>query len=273
MRNISRPKPRKIVEISFDPESQAQFPKLATKKNHQQNQNNQKHKSTEDSPASSHSDSVSAVTRAEFETLSQAIGQMIKNEVQSTLSTSIDQTMMTMIRDEMAANRIESQKQMEMIQTQMTSFQNLINGIMMPHLTNSLANSPTSTTASNPTQHPNIDPILETQDDEPTDEKSDTPTTQPDEAVPPTDKHDEPESPPRIKNVSINDQKMPNPISHNVPSASGDTPPPKRRSAGLNLSRRTPLIANTRSNTGHIIFPPTNPNSTTIGNKANGGAS
>jgi hypothetical protein len=96
MRNLSRPKPRKIVEIFFDPESQAQFPQLSPKTNNRQTRSIQKTKPTDDSPTSSHSDPVSAVTCAEFENLSQGIGQMIKNEVQSTLSTSTDQTMMTM---------------------------------------------------------------------------------------------------------------------------------------------------------------------------------
>jgi hypothetical protein len=146
---------------------------------------------------------------------------------------------------------------MALIQTQLTSFQSLINGLM-PHLTNSLANSPTSTNASTPTHNPNIDPTPEMHPDEPTDDRiSDTPTTQPEEAVhQPPNNQAKPASPPRIKKVSINYQKMPATVSHNAPSASGDTPPPKRRSTGLNLTRMTPLIANTRSNTGNRIFPP-----------------
>jgi hypothetical protein len=79
MRNMSRPKPRKIVEISFDPESEAQFPHLSEKTSNRPTRPARKPKSNEDlSPTSSYVDSViSAVTRAEFETLSQGIGQMI----------------------------------------------------------------------------------------------------------------------------------------------------------------------------------------------------
>jgi hypothetical protein len=273
MRNFSRPKRRIIVEISFDPESQAQFPQLSPKNTNRQNQNIRKTKSADESPTSSHSDSVSAVTRAKFENLSQEIGQMIKNEVQSTLSTSTDQTMMTMFRDEMAANRIESQKQMELIQIQLlTSFQNLINGLMS-HLTSSLANSPTSTNASTPTHNPNINQTPVPNPDKTTDDQpSDTPTTQPEETTHQAPNNQaEPASPPRIKKVSIADEQMPATVSHSAPSASGDTPPPKRRNAGLNIQHMTPLIAQTRTKSANRIFPPSNPKSTTVSKKANGG--
>jgi hypothetical protein len=251
MRNFSRPKPRKIVEISFDPESETQFPQLAPKIIKRKSRNTRKTKSNDKSPTSSHSDSVSAVTRAEFENLSQGIGQLIKNEVQSTLSNTTDQTMMTMFRDEMAANCIESQRQMKIIQTQLTSFQSLINGLM-PHLTNSLANSPISTNNSTPTHNTKIDQQPEPNHDKTTDDRpsEDTPTTQPEATTyQPSDNQAEPASPPRIKNVSmsINDQQMPATVSHNAPSASGDMPPPKRRNAGLNIAHMTPLIAQTRA--------------------------
>jgi hypothetical protein len=95
------------------------------------------------SPNSSQGDSViSAVTRAEFETLSQGISQMVKDEVQSTISTGTDQTMLTIFRDEMAANRIETQIQIELLQQQFSTLQNLITSLM-PHLANStVTNTP-----------------------------------------------------------------------------------------------------------------------------------
>jgi hypothetical protein len=217
MRNMSRPKSRKIVEISFDPESQAQFPNLSTKTTSRQARNTRKNKPNEDvSPTSSHSDSIiSAVTRAEFENLSQGIEQMIKNEVQSTLTTSTDQTMMTMFRDEMAANRIATQKQMNLIQNQLTSFQNLVNGLM-PHLTHSLSNSPTTqTTVNNQTVAPNPEEYNYDQQDHI------NPTTHQQEIQQqPLNTQEEPKSPPKIKKVSMADQKMPATISHNDPSAS-----------------------------------------------------
>jgi hypothetical protein len=198
------------------------------------------------------------------------------------MSTSTDQTMMTMFwdemaatrsetRDEMAANRIETQQQIAIMQHQMTTFQTLVT-----HLTQSLTSSPRSTNMSphkNNTQqdnhqesHPNIDPNEEPQATN--NQNKNIPETH---QQPPI-QFTQPTSPPRIKKVSMKDQPTTKTTPHNAPSASGDTPPPKRRSSGLNISRTTPLLPNTRS-TGNRIFPPSNPNTTTIGNKANGGAS
>lgn len=80
MQNMSRLKQQKIVEISFDPESQDQFPNLSQKSMTNKNTRSSRKPKTKDdpsSPTSSHGDSViSAVTRAEFETLSQGISKM-----------------------------------------------------------------------------------------------------------------------------------------------------------------------------------------------------
>jgi hypothetical protein len=91
MHNKARPKQRKIIEISFDPKSQDQFPNFQHKStNHNTTRPSCKTKNRNDqlSPNSSPGDSVIiVVTRAEFETLSQGISQMVKDEVQSTIST------------------------------------------------------------------------------------------------------------------------------------------------------------------------------------------
>jgi hypothetical protein len=85
MKSNTKLKQRKIVEISFDPESKAQFPDLSQKTSNHKHTRNSKQK-VDTSPTSSQGDSaISAVTRAEFESLSLGISQMVKDEVQSTL--------------------------------------------------------------------------------------------------------------------------------------------------------------------------------------------
>jgi hypothetical protein len=159
MRNMQRAKQRKIVEISFDPESDDQFPNLLKHKNKTQPRSSHKHKNQNDasSPTSSQGDSlISAVTRVEFETLSQGISQMVKNEVQSTISNGTDQTMITLFRDQMTANReemaatqLESKNQFALIQQQMNSFQTLIAGLM--HHPDTKNTNPPTTNIETPT--------------------------------------------------------------------------------------------------------------------------
>jgi hypothetical protein len=107
MRNMQRSTQRNIVEISFDTESEDQFPNLTSKQKSKTNpkpSSKHKHKNDEALPTSSQGEStISAVTRAEFENLSQGISQTVRDEVQSTVSNSTDQTMITLFRDEMAA--------------------------------------------------------------------------------------------------------------------------------------------------------------------------
>jgi hypothetical protein len=176
---------------------------------------------------------------------------MIKNKVQSTMSTGTNQTMTTMFRNEMAANRIETQKQINLIQTELTSFQTLVTGLM-PHLTQSLAISPTSADTSCPSRNTNNDQQQPTYDNVDSDDNYQaygTPTTHLQEThnqspITQTD----PKSLPPIKKVSMADQKMSDTISHSAPSASGDTPPPKRQSAGHPPNHLPPPLATKRGN-------------------------
>jgi hypothetical protein len=133
MTNKARTKQCKIVEISFDPESTEQFHELQNKSPDKQNPRptrKGKQKTDQSSPNSSQSDSIiSAVTRAEFENFSQSISKMVKDEVQSTISNSTDQTMLTIYRDELAANRRDTQNQMKMLQQQMAHFHTLLTNL------------------------------------------------------------------------------------------------------------------------------------------------
>jgi hypothetical protein len=238
MRNMTRSIPRKIVEISFDPESEDQFSNLAQRSsNHNQSQTSRKHKHKNDNSSltSSQGDSIiSAVTRAEFQNLSQGISQMVKDEVQSMISTGTDQTMITLFRnemaanrDEMAANQLEAKTQFEFIQQQMTTFQTIITSLM-PHLATTPTNPPTTNNDTPPTNNLKQPPKY----------TFDTPDT-------PLDKHDEtsaPHSPPLIKKVHIADQNMHDNVSHKAISSSGHTPPPKRPRGGLPGTRTTPYL-------------------------------
>jgi hypothetical protein len=272
---MTQSKPRKIVEISFDPESEDQFPNLVQWFcNHNQSRTSRKHKPKNDnsSPTSSQGDSIiSAVTRAEFETLSHSISQMVKDEVQSTISTGTDQTMITLFRDEMAANRdemaanwLEAKTQFELIQQQMTTFQTIITSLM-PQL---------ATTPTNPSTTNNDTP--------PTNNLKQPPTYTLDTSDTPMNQHDEthaPQSPPPIKKVHIADQTMHDEISHKAPASSGHTSPPKRPRGGLPGTRTTPYLTTlhptprTSARSANRVPIPQNKPSTTIGKKADGGKS
>jgi hypothetical protein len=280
MRNMNRSKPRRIVEISFDSESSVQFPYLPDKKNQRQQSrtNRKQQKSAEHtSPTSSQGDSfISAVTRAEFETLSLGIGKMIKDEVQSTMTNGTDQTMLTIFRDEMTASRIETQKQITLIQTQMTTFQNLLTGLL-PHLALSAATTPTSNNTTCESSTPGTHDHLDLQHTDTIDiDSTDTPQTQP-QASPSAEPYTRSSS--KKVSMATDDHSMPDNVSHNAPSMTDDTPPPKRHNTGTNIKHLTPLPS-TRTKTGHRVFPPSSSpktksplNSTTVNKKINGGRS
>jgi hypothetical protein len=253
-------KQKQIVEISFDPESRAEFPNLQRKNtNKSDNTRNTKQTKDQTSPNSSQGDSTSAVTRAEFETFSQGISKMVRDEVQSTISNNSNQSMITAFREEMTANRNETQAQIKLLQQQFQTFQTFLTNLA-PHIssTNPSNNAQTNTETNDTTpKH------LPNQDHDMT-----QPGTQ-----------EELKSPPSTKTVHIADQSMPDDVSHDAPSLAG-TPSPSKRLRGhlpgnLNSTTLTPLAANPRTSTrGAIRVPiPTHPPSTTVGKKTDRGRS
>lgn len=93
--------------------------------------------------------------------------------------------MITLFRDEMAANRLKTQTQIEFIQQQLSTFQNLIPALM-PHLATLIVTTPTPTT-----DNPKLPQNSEFSDSESSKESPDT--------------QEAPKSPPPIKNVHITD--------------------------------------------------------------------
>jgi hypothetical protein len=260
MPNKSRAKQRKRVEISFDPESKEQFPELQNKSTDKQNPRptrKGKQKNDQSSPTSSQSDSIiSAVTRAEFTNFSQNISQMVKDEVQSTISNSTDQTMLTIYRDELAANRRDTQAQMKILQQQMAHFHTLPTNLAPQ------TNTPTNNN-STPT-HSNQQTTSDYEFHTPTNTQADL-STQED---PPANSN---------KRVEIADQDMPASISHNAPSLTEFIPNPKRTRAMTPTSQnKTKLISlqtSTRASGRQAskVPIPSNSPSTTTGKKQPGG--
>jgi hypothetical protein len=131
MRNMAKPRNRgggrKIVELSFDPESTIDFPHLKSEK---KPTNKAKARSTtgskESKSESSASDTISAVTKEDFETLGNNLREMLRSEAQSVLSSGTDVTMISLLRDELTASREQSKIQMEMMNRQMTMFHTMM---------------------------------------------------------------------------------------------------------------------------------------------------
>jgi hypothetical protein len=71
------------------------------------------------------------------------------------MSTGTDQSMITLFRDEMAANRLETKEQINLLQQQFSTLQNIITGLI-PHLDTTKFKSDSSGT-NNVASH---DPII-----------------------------------------------------------------------------------------------------------------
>jgi hypothetical protein len=99
---------RKIVELSFDPESATDFPHLQSTSK-KSNEEKETTKSAAKSTTSSHS-SVSGVTKADFQTLGDELRQMLQTEVKSVMTSGTDLTMVTLMKEEMVASRLEAQE-------------------------------------------------------------------------------------------------------------------------------------------------------------------
>ena len=130
MRNLPTRKPRqvrKIVELSFDPEWTEDFPHLQTAKpDKASNSVTYKVKLT----SSSHT-SVSGVTKAGFLTLGEDFRALVMNEVQSHTTAQTKVTMITLMREEMIANRREANEQMMLLNTRATEQNNRANEQML----------------------------------------------------------------------------------------------------------------------------------------------
>ena len=123
MRNLPTRKPRqvrKIVELSFDPESTDDFPHLKTSKPVKaSNSVTSKYKST----SYSHS-SVSGVTKADFATLGDELRALVHDELRSVKSVKSNNTsqtnltMVTLMSEGMLANRKSDEVKMVMMQQQ-----------------------------------------------------------------------------------------------------------------------------------------------------------
>jgi hypothetical protein len=179
------------------------------------------------SNSSSQSDSVSAVTRADLETLAGDMGRLIREEVQSVMTSGTDVTMLTLLKEELEASRKQNQQQMAMMQTQITMCQSMmstLNPMMFqrnktqpydpgPEATKNAPDenaekeekepySPVRNPATSP--HPESPPMISTQPDDPQ---------------------------PKLKSslrVKIKDGTNEEPTEHHKPGSSGDTPPPKK---------------------------------------------
>lgn len=119
---------RKIVELSFDPESTADFPHLMRKKPDGAKQSTKSVTSTmkESTGHSSNSDTVSAVTRADFQNLGDELREMLRSEAKSVMTSSTDVTMITLLREEMVENRRQVQSQLEIMQSTLAIFQTMV---------------------------------------------------------------------------------------------------------------------------------------------------
>jgi hypothetical protein len=262
MPNKTRVKQRKRVEISFDPESKEQFPDLQNKspdKQKPRSPRKEAQKNDQMSPNSSQSESIiSNVTRAEFENFSQNIGKMVRDEVQSTISNSTDQTMLTIYREELAANRKDTQNQMKMLQQQMAHFHTL--------LANMTPQTNTQNNLSTPT-HSNAQTTNDNEFFTPTNAYT-TPATQEDH------------EPPTTKRVHMEDHSMPDNVSHHAPSITEPAPTAKRTRATTptsqnktKLSQLQPTTSRNSHRTASKVPIPSKPPSTTTGKKADGGKS
>jgi hypothetical protein len=217
---MSHPKPRKIVEISFDAESTAQFPNLSasktTPKHSTKTTSYNKTPTVTKSPTSSHSDSASAVTRADLETLAEDLGKMIRSEVKSIVTSgSSDVTMITLLKDEPNASRRQMQQQLEMMQTQFNTFQNMLT-ILQPLLNSPALLNQTVTDA--PQNNPQLTSDNKTSNSDYSLAQIDTPMqTLEITTLPRLD---------CLCHVHMNETD-PNDTEHNRPGPSGATPSPK----------------------------------------------
>jgi hypothetical protein len=195
MKNMPRRRNRKIVELSFDPESKEDFPDLS-KKSKDKKQSGSKSiasKESKKSEASSESD-VSAVTKADFQTLGDNLREMLRTEAQSVMTSGSGITMVTLLKEELESNRKLAQEQMEqsrkqteqqmtLMQNQFQLFQTMMSALI-PAQTNTNTNTQ-STDNNTATQH------QETQNNEASSVDSVDSTTPSDDTVQTQTTHDD----------------------------------------------------------------------------------
>jgi hypothetical protein len=102
---------RKIVELSFDPESKKDFPNLTNqtqRKSATKLVTSTRSQESKKSEALSESDTVSAVTRADFQTLGDDLREMLRTKAKSVLTSGTDITLVTLLCEELEANRLEN---------------------------------------------------------------------------------------------------------------------------------------------------------------------
>jgi hypothetical protein len=247
MKNMAKPRRggvRKTVELSFDPESKDDFPELKSSKKDTEEAKSSKSskasKTSKKSESSSDNDTISAVTKEDFHLLGNNLRDMIRSETQSVLSSGTDVTMISLLRDELAASREQSQAQMKMMAEQMTMFQSMMK-TMLPNTSNT--NEPT-TKNQNETESKESDSI---ESATPSDDTVQTQTTfreekrktrsttkEANEYTVPKYKHDQSivdeaitQSPSRV-DVSNNDEEMNDNTEHKKPKSSGMTPKAKK---------------------------------------------
>jgi hypothetical protein len=135
MRNLPSRKQRqvrKVVELSFDPESKADFPHLPTADSKDNNKNAKSADSAKAKSTTSSHSSVSGVTKADFENLGEELRKMLRTETQSVNTSYTDLTMLTLMKEEMLASRKEASEQMKVMQAQMTMFQTILTQLIPP---------------------------------------------------------------------------------------------------------------------------------------------
>jgi hypothetical protein len=215
------------------------------------------------------------------------MAQMVKNEVRSTMSTGTDQTMFTQFRKELAESRVETQKQMAMMQTQMNT---IITKLLPQAVAETPApQTPTTATTAEPASPsgsessgstPNSkDPETDSNDNKQANDSNDNASQN---STPKTNHHSDPSnpgdpsSPPTPRRVNMEDDAdMPVAVAHDAPLRTGKSPPPKRtnRTPSVNLQHLKRGKNTRQMSRGNKIISPTQPPSTTITAKksSNGG--
>jgi hypothetical protein len=256
---------RKIVELSFDPESFQEFPNLNKTTNNnnssrsvssaKSNKSNKSSKSTRSnnksiaSNASSDSGSaVSAVTPADFnslaEGLSKDLSKLIRDEC-SVMTSGTDLTMITLLKDELEAGRKQQAATLKMMNESMQMMTNMMTQFA-PKSPQPQPNPQHNTTVSQSTKKaPPSESVSQSNEKTPAPESEQinnesipdrTMMTQPESDkqydVPPFSKGLIPKS---QRRVTIENATMHEDAQHPTPGSTGATPPPKK-SRGSNAT-------------------------------------
>jgi len=123
---------KKSSQIIIRPELKAEFPHLQTADHKDNNKNAKSVTSAKAKSATSSHSSVSGITKADFENLGDELRKMLRTETQSVNTSGTDLTMITLMKEEMVANRKEASEQMKLMQTQIAMFQTTLTTMMPP---------------------------------------------------------------------------------------------------------------------------------------------